>query len=141
MADFATRTDVETSYGGSSLPGSTARTDSLLSIASARLRILLPGLAEAVENDDDLALLAKDVVVQAVIRRLPLGEGGQTVQSETQTAGPWQYTRRFTEDRSETFADDDLALLREALSRATVDLTTHSGAGTIRLGRPDWTMG
>lgn len=138
MADFAIRTDVETSYGGSSLPGTTARTDSLLATASARLRILLPGLAAAVLEDADLALLAKDVVVQAVIRRLPLGDGNQQVQSQTQTAGPWQTTVRYSEDRSETFSDDDLALLRDALSR-TID-PVGTAAGTIRLGTPDWTF-
>lgn len=139
MADFATRPDVVVAYGGSSLPGSEARTDSLLAIASARLRILLPGLAAAVGADEDLALLAKDVVVQAVLRRLPLGEGSQQVASQTQTAGPFQTTVRYSEDRSETFSDDDLALLREALSRATDQV--HTGAGTIRLGAPDWTFG
>lgn len=138
MADFATRPDVVVAYGGSSLPGSEARTDSLLATASARLRILLPGLAAAVENDDDLALLAKDVVVQAVIRRLPIGDGGQQVQSQTQTAGPWQTTVRYSEDRSETFSDDDLALLRDALTRTATPVGT--AAGTIRLGTPDWTF-
>ena len=139
MADFATRPDVVVDYGGSSLPGSEARTDSLLATASARLRILLPGLAEAVQNDDDLALLAKDVVVQAVIRRLPVGDGARQVQSQTQTAGPWQSTVRYTEDSSETFSDGDLDLLRDALARTATPVGT--AASTIRLGRPDWTFG
>lgn len=139
MADFASRTDVETEYG-SSLPGSTTRTQSLIDTASARLRILLPSLAGAVEDDTDLALLTKDIVVQAVIRRLPLGTDKSNVQSQTQTVGPWQSTVRYTEDRSGTFPDDDLALLREALNRTT-ELTGTGSAGTIRLGRPDWTLG
>ena len=139
MADFATRTDVELAYGGSSLPGSTQRVDVLLSTASARLRILIPGLAAAAESNGDIALLAKDVVVQAVIRRLPLSSE-QQVQSHTQTAGPFQTTVRYTEDRSETFSDDDLALLRQALAR-TEAKTAPTGAGTIRLGAPDWSFG
>lgn len=140
MADFATRTDVEIAYGGSSLPGTPQRADMLLSTASARLRILIPGLAAVAENNADIALLAKDVVVQAVIRRLPLSSE-QQVQSHTQTAGPFQTTVRYAEDRSETFSDDDLALLRQALARATGGDTAPAGAGTIRLAAPDWTFG
>lgn len=140
MADFATRTDVEIAYGGSSLPGTPQRADMLLSTASARLRILIPGLAAVAENNADIALLAKDVVVQAVIRRLPLSSE-QQVQSHTQTAGPFQTTVRYAEDRSETFSDDDLALLRQALTRATGGDTAPAGAGTIRLAAPDWTFG
>lgn len=138
MANFATLADVETEYGGSSLPGSTERTNSLLAVASTRLRLLVPGLAES--TDPDLAVLARDIVVQAVIRRLPLGSDSQAVQSETQTAGPWQFTRRYTEDRSGTFPDDDLELLRQALNRSVAD-PLQTVAGTIRLGRPDWTLG
>jgi hypothetical protein len=139
VADFATRTDVQIEYG-SSLPGTTERTDSLLQIASARLRILLPTLQTVIDDgDEDLAIMARDVVVQAVIRRLPLGSEDQGVQSVTQTAGPWQHTVRYTEDRSGTFPDDDLNLLRGALSRTVEPLQT--AAGTIKLGRPDWTLG
>lgn len=137
MAQFADETDVETAYGGS-LPGTEGRVTYLLNLAIARLRLLLPALEDATENDPDLALLAKDVVVQAVIRRLPLGDGSQQVQSQTQSAGPWSTTVRYTEDRSETFSDDDLDLLRDALSRLDVGASTI-GVGTIRLGRPDWT--
>lgn len=141
MADFATRPDVVLAYGGSSLPGSEDRTDSLLRTASARLRILLPTLQAAVAADPegDIALLAKDVVVQAVIRKLPIGDGTRGITSQTQTAGPWQHTVRYTEDASETFPDDDLELLRTALSLTTDQVVT--GAATIRLGRPDWTFG
>lgn len=138
MADFAIRTDVETVYGGA-LPGTNARTEYLVRTANARLAILLPALEAAVADDDDLADIAKDIVVQAVIRRLPLVNGEPSVQSQTQTAGPWTTTVRYTEDRSETFSDDDLALLREVLNRTTENVATS--AGTIRLGRPDWTLG
>lgn len=138
MAQFADETDVETAYGGS-LPTSEARVTYLLSIANARLRILLPALTAAVADDEDLALLAKDVVTQAVIRRFPTGDGGPQVQSQTQSAGPWSTTVRYTEDRSETFSDDDLALLREALLRLGV-IIASTGVGTIKLGRPDWTF-
>jgi hypothetical protein len=138
VADFATRTEVETEYG-SSLPGTPLRTDTMLQTVSARLRILLPGLAEAVADNEDLAILARDVVIQAVIRRLPLGSEDSGVQSVTQTAGPWQHTVRYTEDRSGTFPDDDLADLRRALSHTREPVQT--AAGTIKLGRPDWTLG
>lgn len=137
MADFADETDVETAYGAS-LPTSPERVTYLLSNANARLRILLPSLAAAVDDDEDLAILAKDVVAQAVIRRLPMASGGPQPESQTQSAGPWTTTVRYTEDRSETFSDDDLALLRDALSRLDVGAST-TGVGTIRLGRPDWT--
>lgn len=136
---FAQSTDVTTAYGAS-LPGSTERVDYLLGIANARLRVLLPTLAAAVADDEDLATLAKDVVVQAVIRRLPLSNTGPQVESQTQAAGPWSTTLRYSEDRSGTFSDDDLDLLRDALGR--LDTTRVStGVGTIKLNPTDWVFG
>jgi hypothetical protein len=133
VAEFAVPTDVETAYEGS-LPGgvNSPRLQYLLDVVSARLRALLPTLVVRIEDDEDLALLAKDIVVQAVIRRLPGNQ--QQVQSTTQSAGPWSVTNRFTTDASETFTDDDLALLR---GEATGVAAT---VGSIRIGRPDWSL-
>lgn len=132
MAEFAVPTDVETAYEGS-LPGpgvNSPRLQYLLDVISARLRGLLPDLETRAALNPDLALLAKDAVVQAVIRRLPGSQ--QQTQSETQTTGPWSYTKRYTTDSSQTFPDDDLDLLRGVPVGATADV------GTIRIGRPDW---
>jgi hypothetical protein len=133
VAEFAVPTDVVTAYEGS-LPGGadSPRLLYLLSVVSARLRRLMPTLEDRMADDADLALMAKDVVVQAVIRRLP-GSVQQT-SSETQTSGPWSVTTRYTTDSSQTFSDDDLALLSDG---AALGL---GGVGSIRTGRPDWSM-
>lgn len=136
---FAGTNDVATAYEGSVPSGPEGRVQYLLDTASARLRILLPDLVAriaAAEPTDptepnDLALLAKDVVVQAVIRRLP-GDNAQQIRSQTQQAGPFQTTQSFTVDRTGTFPDQDLDLLRGS----TVE--GQGAMGTIHIGRPDW---
>lgn len=128
---FAEPTDVELAYEGSLPAGSEARVQYLLDTVSARLRILLPDLEDRITESEDLGLLATDVVVQAVIRRLP--GGSSNVQSQTQTAGPWSTTVRYTEDRSGTFTDDDLALLGGVVAESG-----KGAVGTIRIGRPNW---
>lgn len=134
---FAVPTDVETAYEGSLPAGSEARVQYLIDTASARLRLLLPKLEDRIAAADlaaggtsDLALMTRDAVVRAVIRRL--GSTGQPqVSSQTQSAGPWTVTNRYTTDSSRTFPDDDLDLLR-GHSRG-------SGAmGTIKLGLVEW---
>lgn len=136
---FASTADVATAYEGSVPSGPEGRVQYLLDTASARLRILLPDLADriaAAEPTDpaqpnDLAILAKDVVVQAVIRRLP-GDNAQQLRSTTQQAGPFQTTQSFTVDRTGTFPDQDLDLLRGSTGEGL------SPIGTLHLGRPDW---
>ena len=125
---FAGPTDVDTAYEGTLPDG--GRVQYLLDTVSARLRILLPGLEERAIDNEDLALLAKDIVVQAVIARLP----GQTqsIESQTQTAGPWSTTVRYTRDRSGTFSDEDLLLLSGGVTSAGATI------GTIKVGRPNW---
>jgi hypothetical protein len=130
VAEFAVPTDVETAYEGSLPVGSEARVQYLLDVVSSRLRLLLPTLEDRMADDVDLTLMAKDIVVQAVIRRLPGSQ--QQVQSTTQSAGPWSVTNRYTTDASETFTDDDLTLLGGA--------TAGTRVGTIKLGWPDWSM-
>lgn len=125
---FATPTDVDTAYQGT-LPVE-GRVQYHLDAVSARLRILLPTLVARINDSPDLGILTKDIVVQAVIRRLP-GQV-QNVESQTQTAGPWSTTVRYTKDRSGTFSDEDLAVLGGSAGEV-------SGAvGTIKVGRPDW---
>lgn len=130
---FAGPTDVETAYEGSLPAGSEARVQYLLDTVSARLRRLLPTLEERIAAEDaeafgesDLSLLTKDTVVQAVLRRLP--GTVQQVESQTQSAGPWSVTNRYTVDSTQTFSDDDLDLLRGSPA------ASHTGIGTISLG-------
>lgn len=133
MAEFAGPTDVETAYEGSS-PLNPDKIQFHLDIVSARLRILLPSLQARVDADEDIAFLVRDIVVQAVIRRMTPGTSGPQVSSETQTAGPFATTVRYSVDRSHTFSDDDLTMLRLALSGSVAG----AGVGTIKTGRPDW---
>jgi hypothetical protein len=95
--------------------------------------VLLPTLEARVATDDDTALLAKDIVVQAVIRRLP-GSSSQNVQSQTQTAGPWSTTVRYTTDTSQTFSDEDLRLL----GGVPASLGAGGSVGTIKLKPIEW---
>lgn len=130
---FAEPPDVATAYEGSLPTGSEVRVQYLLDTVSARLRLLLPDLEDriAADTSGDLALLAKDVVVQSVIRRLP-GDNQQQTSSQTQQAGPFATTLRFTTDKSGTFPDADLDLLRGTAA------SSMGALGTIRLGMVDW---
>jgi hypothetical protein len=141
VVEFAVPTDVETAYEGSLPSGSVPRIEYLLTVVSARLRAMLPDLEARIEAanllvenpaiESDLAILARDAVVNAVIRRVPGSQ--QQTQSETQTSGPWSVTKRYTTDSTKTFPDDDLALLA---GETTAGVTV----GTIKLGWPDWSM-
>lgn len=138
---FAEPTDVATAYEGSLPVGSEERVQYLLDTSSARLRILLPDLAAritaadaAVEppaTESDLAILARDVVVGSVLRRLP--GATQQVEAQTQAAGPFSTTLRYTTDKSGTFPDQDLDLLRGAANASSMGTL-----GTIKLGMVDW---
>jgi hypothetical protein len=110
-----------------------------LDIVSARLRLLIPDLEARIaaaelllveDQPNDLAILTRDVVVQATKGRLTSGNGPET-QSTTQQAGPFATTVRFRQDKSGTFSDDDLDLLRGYGSGTGT-------AGTIKLGAVDW---
>lgn len=129
---FAGPTDVSNAMEGLSPPlPSETRIHRALDYVSARLRILIPDLEARIEvaETTDLAILAKDVVSQAVVRRLSSASGPEA-QSTTQQAGPFATTVRFREDKSGTFSDDDLALLR--------GVSASLGVRTIKLGAPDW---
>lgn len=97
--------------------------------------MLLPDLetriAADLSDDQDLATLAKDVVVQAVLRRLP-GDNAQQLRSVTEQAGPFQTTQSYTVDRSGTFPDEDLDLLRGP------GVASFGAMGTIKLGLVNW---
>jgi hypothetical protein len=127
---FAEPTDVETAYEGSLPASAETRVQYLLDTASARLRILLPDLEDRAADSDDVALLAKDIIVQVVLRRL---DGtAQQVRSETQAAGPYSTTRTYTTDSTGTFSDEDLAILRGGDAFA-------GSVGTIKMGTlVDW---
>lgn len=129
---FAEPTDVATAYQGDLPAGSEARVQYLLDAVSARLRVLLPDLQERAEDDEDLTLLAKDVVVQAVIGRLG-GSSTQQVRSQTQAAGPWSTTTTYATDSTGTFSDQDLDALRGTTAQAS------GRVGTIKMGTlVDW---
>lgn len=132
---FASLQDVKTAYEGTIAAEAEARVQYLLDTVSARLRILLPDLTQRIADDDtdqqDLSILTKDIVVQAVLRRLP--GNAQQVRSQSQGVGPWSTTLTYTTDSTGTFSDEDLAALRgsSALSSGRV--------GTIKLGTlVDW---
>lgn len=129
---FAGPTDVLNAMEGLSPPlPSEDRAQSALDVVSARLRLLIPDLEARIAESDstDLAILARDVVIQAAVRKLT-PSGGPEAQSTTQQAGPWSTTVRFRQDKSGIFPDADLDLLRGG--------TGSLGFGTIKLGRPDW---
>ena len=131
---FAEWDDVTEAYEGSIAESARGRVQYLLDTLSARLRLLLPALPARVAGNDDLALAAKDVVVQAVIRRL--GGTTQQVRSESEGVGPFSRTLTYTTDTSGTFPDEDLALLGGVPAAAS-----GGTVGTIRLRRPDWSAG
>lgn len=121
--------DLELAYEGTITEAGRARAQYLLDTHSARLRVLLPTLADRMVDDENLTLLAKDVVVQSVIAKLEPDSGPQ-VRSESQGVGPWNTTVTYHQDRSGTFSDEDLALLGGGHRRQRV--------GTINVGRPNW---
>ena len=133
---FAIAPDVTTAYEGQSPPlPSDTRIEYMLGVVSARLRLLLPTLEDriAADSSGDLGTLAKDIVVQATVRRLAPTGGGPEVQSQTQQAGPWSTTVRYTTDKAGIFSDDDLDLLRGENAPSTL-----GPIGTIPLRRTDW---
>lgn len=137
---FAVPTDVTNAMEGLSPPlPSEPRIQRELDVVQARLRILIPDLEARIvavdlalgpEQQNDLAILTRDVVVQAVKRRL--GPSGPEAQSTTQQAGPFATTVRFRQDKSGMFSDDDLNLLHGYFG------TDVGPIGTIRLGMVDW---
>lgn len=128
---FAEWDDVTEAYEGTITESGRGRVQYLLDTLSARLRLLLPGLQERTTGNDDLALAAKDVIVQAVIRRM-VGTT-QQVRSESEGVGPFSRTLTYTTDRTGTFPDEDLAILGGSPAS-----TSSGSVGTIRLRRPDW---
>lgn len=139
---FATLADVRTAYEGT-IPESGAATDRVryhLDVVNARLRTLLPALEDRIDaapvpggqSVSDLAILARDAVVNATLRRMP-GATAQQVRSETQSAGPWSYTQTFTTDSTRTFSDEELAVLYDA-----APYPGGGAVGTVKLGLADW---
>jgi hypothetical protein len=129
---FAEVDDVEEAYEGTISESGGRRVQYLLDTLSARLRLLLADLPARIDADEsgDLALAAKDVVVQAAIRRM--GGTTQQVRSESEGIGPFSRTLTYTTDKSGTFPDEDLALLGGA------SVVTSGTVGTSQLRRPDW---
>lgn len=128
---FAGPTDVTNAMEGLSPPQpSDEKIQRALDVVEARLRLLLPGLEARIADagSPDLAILARDVVAQATVRKL--SPSGPEAQSATQQAGPFATTVRFRQDKSGTFPDDDLDLLRGG--------SEGIGVGTITLGAVDW---
>jgi hypothetical protein len=128
---FAEITDVRAAYEGTIAEGAAeTRVQHILAAVSARLRLLAPDLAVRAAKDSDVATLAKDVVVNAVINRIP--GSTQQVRTESESAGPFSRSFTYTTDKSGMFSDEDLALLG-------VTTVSRSGTvGTIKLGRVDW---
>lgn len=132
MARFAESADVTRANGGTAA-GSQADVEHDLDVASARLRRLIPSLEARVADDEDLALLARDTVAEAVLRQVRYRQqGGPEVQAMTQSAGPFSTTMNFRGSRQVFFTAEELDLLREGVA-------TLTGVGTINIGRPiDW---
>ena len=131
---FAEFEDVGLAYEGTIAESSRERVQYLLDTLSARLRLLLPTLEDRTASNADLALAARDVLIQAVIRRM--SGSTQQVRSESEGVGPFSRTLTYTTDPAGIFPDEDLALL------GGTPMTSASGTvGTIRLRRPDWASG
>jgi hypothetical protein len=126
---FAEFEDVKRDYEGSIPTGAEQRVESFLGSLSARLRMLVPGLAERVAVDEDLAIVARDAVVRSVIRRM--SGTTQQVRSESEGIGPFSRTLTYTTDTGGDFPDEDLVLLG-------LHSPGSGPIGTIRLGVPDW---
>ena len=127
---FAEFEDVEKAYEGTIPSAGEERIQYLLDALSARLRLLIPDLTVRTAANPDLEITARDVVVQAVIRRMP--GSTQQVRSESEGIGPFSRTLTYTTDSGGDFPDQDLALL----GGGPVGVGT---IGTIRLGPVDWT--
>lgn len=132
---FAVTGDVTGLFDGTPAP-TNARVEYYLGAAEARLRLLLPDLEARIADTTnprrtDLATLAKDVVVQAVLRKLS-NTAGPEVRSQSEGVGPWSTTVTFHTDRTRTFSDADLDLLR------AVPLHGQANMGAFQLGLTDW---
>lgn len=94
--DIATKTDLVNGYEGNLDAVNEGRVQYLLDTALARLRKMIPDLVGRIGEsgqpgyDEDLHALARDVVVQAVLRQIrnPSPEYTQ----ESQTAGPFSHS-------------------------------------------------
>lgn len=112
MARFAEVTDV-TLANGNTEAGPEAVVENKLDVASARLRRLVPSLEARMADDEDLAILAKDTVIEAVLRRLRgNGQGVAEVSAVTRSAGPFSETTNFRGPRNDYFTLEELAALR-----------------------------
>lgn len=128
---FAEYSDFTSVYGTPPAAQAEATVQYLLDVASARLSVKLPDLEARVADNADLALLAKDVVVQAVIRQF---DPTRAAVQFSQAAGPFSMNvNTGARVNRGWFYDDELALLAGAMQTST-----SSGLGTIKLGLPDW---
>lgn len=92
--DIATKIDLVNGYEGNLDAVNEGRVQYLLDTALARLRKLIPDLVDRIgadgTYDEDLHVLARDIVVQAVLRQIR-NPSPEYVQ-ETQTAGPFSHS-------------------------------------------------
>lgn len=96
MASYATIADLQTYWG---VPFDTDRAESLLSIASARLRVI--AVSEDIDldvraTDPDYAEVLKWVVMEATKRALNTPTDVPPVDTYSQTAGPYSENYKFT---------------------------------------------
>lgn len=129
---YADKDDVAAAYEGNLDTVNEGRVQYMLDVALARLNKLIPTLSERTATDTDLLILAKDVVVQAVLRQIR-NPSPEFVQ-QTQSAGPFGLSVNTGSGNSRgsrgLFYDEELELLRE--------FGTGSRMGTIKLGLSDW---
>lgn len=129
---FVSPDDVAAAYEGDLSQVNEGRVQYLLDVALARLNKLVPRLPERMATDIDLRVLAKDVVVQAVLRQVR-NPSPEFVQ-QSQSAGPFALSVNTGTGNSRgnrgLFYEEELELLREH--------GTGQRMGTIHLGLSDW---
>lgn len=129
---FADYFDFTTIYGPVPAAGAD-RAQYFLDAASARLSLKLPGLSDRVVDDPNVALIARDIIVQAAIRQF---DPARAATQFSQSAGPFSQTiNTGARVNRGWFYDDELSLLEGALTGAS-----GLRAGTIKLGAASWTF-
>lgn len=129
---YVDKTDVAALYEGNFAQVPDGRVQFLLDVAVSRLNKKIPGLAERMAADVDLRVLAKNTVVQAVLRQL-YNPRSELVQ-QSQSAGPYSVSMNTGSGNSRgnrgLFYEEELDDLREVVSGQRM--------GTIHLGLSDW---
>lgn len=129
---YVTITDLANAYEGDLGSAPSNRVKYLLEVAVARLNKLVPGLDTRMTTDPDLVVLARDVVVQAVLRQLR-NPSPEFVQ-QTQSAGPYSVSTNMgsgnTRGNRGLFYQEELDLL--------IPVITGQRTGTILQGLSYW---